>query len=101
MRTFGKDAPEFLEFRLGDAKKVHKIPLMTSLPLDLGHRYAEIASESDEGARDKMAIDLQIEILNRYVGEDVAKSLSVRDMREIFEAWSEESEKAAGATVGE
>lgn len=101
MRTFGKDAPEFLEFRLGDSKKVHKIPLMTSLPLDLARRYAEIASESDEGAQEKLAIDLQIEILDRYVGEDVTKTLSVRDMRDIFQAWSEASQEAAGASVGE
>ena len=35
MRKFGTDAPEFLEFTLGDSEKVYKMPLAASMPMDM------------------------------------------------------------------
>lgn len=94
MRKFGKDAPEFLEFTLGDSKTVHKLPLAASMPMDTLIEFQEATAKG--GAE---SLKFQMDLLRRYIG-DAADTLTAGDMTAIYSAWNEESAKV-GASVGE
>lgn len=98
MRHFGKDAPEFMAFTVGDDDTVYKMPLPSSLPFDASIRFAECASMPDgEGA--VAAMRLQLDLLRDAMG-DKADRLTSGQVAEIFEAWSEDQAET-GATTGE
>ena len=93
MRKFGKDKPELMAFKIGDSEKVYTIPLAASMPAGI------LIEMSEESENDTEAFKFQYNLLRRYMGED-ADNLTASDIRNIIEAWYEESEKQ-GAEVGE
>lgn len=94
MRKFGKDAPEFMAFTLGDDETVHKLPLAASLPLET---LIDLQDAADKGGA--VALRYQLDLLSRYIG-DAADGLTAGQVAEIYDAWNEES-ATSGATVGE
>lgn len=94
MRKFGKDAPEFMAFTLGDDETVHQLPLAASLPMETLIELQE-ASEKDGTA----ALRYQMGLLRRYIG-DAADGLTASDVAAIYQAWTEESAEV-GAEAGE
>ena len=94
MRKFGKDKPELMAFTIGDSKKVHKIPLAASMPATTMMELSEAQKEGEAAT-----LRYQLELLERYIG-DVAGKLTAGDVRDIFNAWVEESMNQ-GAEPGE
>lgn len=98
-RRFGTDAPQMLDFKLGDGSKVYHIPLAGSMPMRLMQRFAEIAG-LPEAAQNAEALGIQLDILAQYCGQEVADTVSAETCNAIFEAWQEASEEA-GEPAGE
>ena len=94
MRKFGTDAPKFMSFQLGDGETVYQLPLVHYLPVDV---LVDMQRASEKGEAESLAF--QVDLLARYMG-DVAHSLTVGDVRAIYDAWNEES-VSAGANAGE
>ena len=94
MRNFANGAPEYMEFTLGDSKKVHRLPLASSLPMST---LIELRDASRLGDTDLLR--LQVGLLREYMGE-VADTLTAAQVMDIYAAWNEESANA-GATLGE
>lgn len=94
MRKFGTDKQEFMAFTLGNAKKEYKLPLAASMPAD---ELLELYAAYQEGERE--AFESQMKLLHRYIG-DAASKLTAGDVRDIFEAWTEDSGEQ-GAEPGE
>lgn len=76
---------EPLRLEIGD--KVFNIPLGQDI------KYYELAELSD--------VDKQREFFARYIDEETMKTLTVADITDIMTAWSEETTKGTGATLGE
>lgn len=94
MRKFGNDAPEFMEFMLGDSEEVYKLPLAGSLPMET---LIEMQEAVDKG--ETAAMRFQLELLRRYIG-DAASTLNAVDVRDIYKEWTKES-ASQGAEAGE
>ena len=94
MRAFGKDAPEFLSFTLGDGEEVYNLPLAASMPMKT---LIELEEATAKGSAESLRY--QMELLRRYVGDKVDE-LTAGDVTAIYQAWTEESAKQ-GATAGE
>lgn len=94
MRKFGIDKPELMAFTIGESEKVHKIPLSASMPAE---ELLELQEAYNEG--DAAALRYQLKLLRKYMG-DAADKLTAGDMKEIFDAWAEESTQQ-GAEPGE
>ena len=93
MRKFGKDKPELMKFQIGDSKKVYTIPLAASLPA------ADLIEMSEAEGDDVKAFKFMFKLLKRYMGDDADK-LTASNIRDIIDAWNQDSEKQ-GAEVGE
>lgn len=76
---------EVLEIEIGD--KTYKIPLGSSLPLK------KVKSIKDE--------DSVMEFLREYMPEKVVDNLTIAQLTQIFNVWSEETKKASGISLGE
>ena len=100
MRTFGKDTPEFFEFKIAGKKKTYKIPTQGSLPYPLTKRLADIWTMDDPAKVNAAAIAFQYEILDRYIGED-AQEFSADAVSELFVEWFAYSEETSGVDEGE
>ena len=100
MRTFGKDTPEFFEFKIAGKKKTYKIPTQGSLPYLLTKRLAEIGAISDPAKLNAAATAYQYEILDRYIGED-AQEFSTEAVSELFSEWLAYSTETSGVDEGE
>lgn len=100
MRDFSAKAPEVMEFTLGGGEHVYSLPLAASMPLDVLRKISRAANVENDEQRAAASIDAELEIIARYLGEDVAQTLTGEQVNEIFAAWAEESEKA-GASTGE
>lgn len=98
-RSFGVDAPEFMEFTVGGSKKAWKLPLAASMPPSVSVRFAEVAAIADAAEQELAAQRLQIDILDRYC-PGLTETATTAAVAEIFTAWMEESE-GQGATPGE
>ncbi|MBR2837773.1 MAG: hypothetical protein IKE55_03215 [Kiritimatiellae bacterium] len=94
MRSFGKDAPEFLAFTIGDSGDVHRFPLAASMSVE---ELCELQDAANVGGA--TALRFQVELLRRHIGE-AADGLTAGDVAAIYEAWNEESARQ-GATAGE
>lgn len=100
MRTFGKDTPEFFEFKIAGKKKTYRIPTQGSLPYPLTKRLAEIGTISDPSKLNAEATAYQYEILDRYIGED-AQDFSTEAVSELFTEWLAYSTETSGVDEGE
>jgi len=94
MRKFGTDAPEFLEFQLGEGDEIYRLPLAASMPME---KMVGLQEAVNKGQAESLRY--QLDLLRGYIG-DAADALTAGDMTAIFTAWSEESAKQ-GATPGE
>ena len=93
MRKFGKDKPELMAFQIGDSEKVYTIPLAASMPASVLIEMGKVTNDETK------LFEYQYGILRRYIGE-AADELTAGDVRDIMNAWYEESAKQ-GAEVGE
>ena len=94
MRKFGVDKPEMMSFTVGDSDTIYKIPLAASLPVSV---LKEMQTAQEKG--DIEVFNYEVELLRTYIG-DAVDGFSVGVIREIFEAWSEDT-SAQGAEPGE
>ena len=94
MRKFGVDKPQMMSFTLGDSDKVYSIPLAASLPITA---LADMQAAQEAG--DVELFNYEVRLLRTYIGEAV-DTLTVGDIRDIFEAWTAESSEQ-GAEPGE
>lgn len=93
MRKFGTDKPDLMKFQIGDSDKVYTIPLAASMPASVLIKMSELAENDAE------AFKFQFELLKKYMG-DAADELTATEVRDIIDAWYEESGKN-GADPGE
>lgn len=98
-RTFGCDAPESMEFRVGSSKKLYKLPLAASLPASYSVAFAAIAAEDDEAQQAKTAQEFIIGLLDRYC-PGASEALTIGALGELLGAWMDASGEQ-GATPGE
>jgi len=97
MRTFGNDKPEFFQFKVEGFDEVYQIPLMASLPVRLSARFADVYSMTDERAKANAGYKLQVDILERYLPDEVMDSLDAAAMGAIFSAYADASTGEAEA----
>ena len=76
---------DVLDIEIGD--KTYKIPLGSSLPLK------KAKSIKDE--------DTVMEFLRDYMPDEVVDNLTIAQLAQIMNAWSEETKKASGISLGE
>lgn len=87
--TLKKREEDYLKLNIGE--ETFLIPLAGSLTLE----EASSSMESMDGA---------IAFFNKYISEDIAKSMTIFNYRDLIHAWKEASEKAmhpGDATPGE
>ena len=100
MRTFGTDSPELFSFRLEGIDETFAIPLISSLPITMSARFADIAVMEDGDAKNMASLRLELDILRRYLPEDAVESMTASTVGDLFAAWSEAS-GVEGADSGE
>ena len=100
MRTFGKDTPDFFIFKIAGRKKTYKLPTLASLPYEYNIKLARIGSLSDQGEANAAALEFQMEILERYIGED-AKDFPTDAVSDLFTEWFAYSAETTGVDEGE
>ena len=83
--TLKKPKVETLSVNIGDA--VVEIPLGNSLTLE---EYADL--NTFEGS---------VRFYNRYIPEEIAKTLTIAEYNQITEAWGEATRKVSKLSVGE
>ena len=76
---------EVLEIEIGD--KTYKIPLGSSLPL-----------KKAKAIKDEESV---MKFLREYMPEAVVDNLTIEQLAQIMNAWSEETKKASGISLGE
>ena len=76
---------EVLDIEIGD--KTYKIPLGSSLPL-----------KKAKAIKDEESV---MEFLHDFMPEDVVDNLTIGQLAQIMNAWSEETKKASGISLGE
>ena len=76
---------EVLDIEIGD--KTYKIPLGSSLPL-----------KKAKAIKDEESV---MEFLREYMPEKVVENLTISQLAQIMNAWSEETKKASGISLGE
>ena len=76
---------EVLDIEIGD--KTYKIPLGSSLPL-----------KKAKAIKDEESV---MEFLREYMPEKVVENLTIAQLAQIMNAWSEETKKASGISLGE
>lgn len=94
MRTFGKDSPKFMEFKMDGDDTVYRLPLAASMRPDFNLRLFEAGRAEDAGEREYMAQRLMIDIFECYLGADFVASVTTGQMLEIWWGWMEESRGA-------
>ena len=81
------DKKDCLEISIGDGK--YMMPLANSMPLKT---LKKLTKDAD--------VDTILEVLEAYIPEEVTDELTVVDLRQIFEAWSEASKETSGIEPG-
>lgn len=76
---------DVLEIEIGD--KIYKIPLGSSLPL-----------KKAKTIKDEESV---MEFLREYMPEKVVDNLTISQLAQIMNAWSEETKRASGISLGE
>ena len=85
---------EVLVVNIGD--KTFKIPLATSLPYKKAKELVKLAKADEESALDGF-----LEFFSQYIPTDVLDELTMRDLTTLAKAWSGQTEKEGGQTLGE
>lgn len=94
MRTFGKDSPRFMEFKMEGGDEVYRLPLAASMKPAYNLRLFEAGRAEGEGEREYMAQRLMVDMFTDYLGSEFVESVTASQMLEIWLAWMEESRKA-------
>lgn len=81
------DKKDCLEINIGD--KTYMMPLANCMPIKT---LKKLTKDAD--------VDIILEVLGTYIPEDVTDELTVADIRQIFEAWSEASKETSGIEPG-
>lgn len=83
--TLNRKALEVLKVNIED--KSYSIPLGTSL------KRSELAKLKTE--------DEVMKFFEKYLGKELMDDLSIGEIKQIIDAWSEATKKAGGVTLGE
>lgn len=94
MRTFGKDSPKFMEFKLEGSERVHRLPLSASLRPDFNLRLYE-ALKAPEEDQEYLTQRFIVDMLGFYLGADFVEAIDSATMIAIWNAWLEESKEAS------
>lgn len=81
------DKKDCLEINIGNEK--YMMPLANSMPLKTLKKLTKNAD-----------VDVILEVLGSYIPEEITDELTVADVRQIFEAWSEASKETTGIEPG-
>lgn len=100
MRTYGKDTPEFFEFKISGKKKTYRIPTQASISYDLTYRMAKLAEIEDTAEANAEAMAIQMDILTKYIGEE-ARDFPTEAVGALFLDWATYSEETSGVSAGE
>lgn len=88
--TLGKhSSTEVLSVKIED--KTYSVPLAGSIP------YGQLR-KLQKGKNDP---DLIAEFFGKYIPEEVLDNLHIEDINQLMLAWSDATQKATGASVGE
>lgn len=85
---------EVLVVNIGD--KTFKIPLATSLPYKKAKELVKLAKADEESALDGF-----LEFFSQYIPSEVLDELTMRDLTTLAKAWSGQTKKEGGQTLGE
>lgn len=85
MLTLGTEKTTF-DFQVEGSETVYHLPLFMALPLAQLREFTAVAAIPEGAARDLAAIDVQLDTLRAYMGEDADK-LTAEQVHAIFEAW--------------
>ena len=85
---------EVLVVNIGD--KTFKIPLATSLPYKKAKELVKLAKADEESALDGF-----LEFFSQYIPTEVLDELTMRDLTTLAKAWSGQTKKEGGQTLGE
>ena len=86
-----KAPKEVLKVNIGD--RSFSIPLGSSLP------FEKMVEMTKSKGSDRL--QLMFNLLAEYIPEDIMKMLTMGEVSQILTAWTEETQKASGATPGE
>ena len=100
MRTFGKDTPEFFEFKIAGRKKTYRIPTLASIGYNFNKLLAQIGTIDDPMKQSAAAAELQADILLEYIGEE-AMTFPTEAVADLFTAWFNDTEETTGVSQGE
>ena len=76
--------------------KTFKIPLATSLPYKKAKTLVKLAKADEE-----TALDGFLEFFSQYIPSEVLDELTMKDLTTLAKAWSGQTEKEGGQTLGE
>ena len=85
---------EVLVVNIGD--KTFKIPLATSLPYKKAKELVKLAKADEESALDGF-----LEFFSQYIPSDVLEELTMRELTMLAKAWTGQTKKEGGQTLGE
>lgn len=85
---------EVLVVNIGD--KTFKIPLATSLPYKKAKVLVKLAKADEESALDGF-----LEFFSQYIPTEVLDELTMKDLTMLAKAWTGQTEKEGGQTLGE
>lgn len=85
---------EVLVVNIGD--KTFKIPLATSLPYKKAKELVKLAKADEESALDGF-----LEFFSQYIPSEVLEELTMRELTMLAKAWTGQTKKEGGQTLGE
>ena len=97
MLTISTAENKTFDFVIEGSETVYSLPLAMNLPLSELRKVSAIAALPDGEEKNIAAIDMQLNLLEKYMGE-VAGTLTGAQVQAIFEGWNDAS---GGAELGE
>lgn len=94
MRTFGKDSPKFMAFKVEGDDTTYKLPLSGSIRAEYNVRLYRAMSAGADSEREYLLQELMLDMFREYLGDGFVDALDVSTMLDIWRAWQEESAKA-------
>lgn len=76
--------------------KTYKVPLATSLPYKKAKELVKLAKGDEESALDGF-----VEFFANYIPSEVLDELTMKDLTTLAKAWSGQTEKEGGQSLGE
>lgn len=92
--NFTEKHTEVLIVKIGE--KEYSIPLATSIPYKKAKSLLKLAKADEE-----TALDGFLEFFSQYIPSDVLEELTMRELTLLAKAWTGQTKKEGGQTLGE